>query len=275
MNRREFLRLAPAAAFQLAHDRLARGADDAAARTATARIMGLRLVTRRPLAEMRRFYHELLGLPILEDRPEALTVAPGASSITFAKASAEQGEPFYHFAFNIPENKILAAHDWQRERTPLDRLSHDLHDPAMPEDVVHFGHWNAHSIFFWDPAGNVVEYIARHDPRNAAEGGFGTRDILHASEIGFITDDVNETAGGMQRALGLGQYRSGDENFRALGDEHGLLLVIRTGRRWGYDQAAARPTTIFPTFAEIRGAEPGRFAVPGHPHEVAVREGRV
>jgi catechol-2,3-dioxygenase len=136
--------------------------------------------------------------------------------------------------------------------------------------VVHFRHWNAHSIFFWDPAGNLVEYIARHDLKNSAEGSFSTKDILYASEIGFISDSVTDTASGMKKALGLEQYRNGDDNFRPLGDEHGLLLVINRGRRWGYEQKAP-PTDIFPTIVEIRGAQAVSYSVPNHPYEIAVQ----
>jgi catechol-2,3-dioxygenase len=271
MNRRQFLQSASAAAILAAHGRLAWGFADAAAAKRDPRILGLRLRTGRPLADMRSFYHERLGLPLSDGPADSLTFGAGRTSITFVPAEPALGAPFYHFAFNIPENKIRSAHDWQRERTPLDRLSADLRDPAMPEDVVHFRHWNAHSVFFWDPAGNLVEYIARHDLRNAEPGAFTTRDLLYASEIAFITGDVGGTAKAMQRQLGLEQYRNGDDDFRALGDEHGLLLVIRTGRRWGYDKSAARPTAVFPTVAEIRGAKGGRVAVPEHPYEISVR----
>ena len=272
MNRRQFLQRASSAAVLLAaHGRLASAAEDAAAGSGNARILGLRLATHKPLTDLESFYCGKLGLPSVQKSKGAFTFSGGSTPVTFVPAAQDQGQPFYHFAFNIPENKIRGAHDWQRERTPLDRLSPDLRDPAMPEDVVHFRHWNAHSVFFWDPAGNLVEYIARHDLQNAQPGSFSQRDILHASEIGFITDDVPATAQGMQRELGLEPYRGGDENFRALGDEHGLLLVIRTGRRWGYDKAAARPTTVFPTVAEIRGAPATRYVVPGLPYEIAVR----
>ena len=43
---------------------------------------------------------------------------------------------------------------------------------GLPPDIVDYSHWNAHSIFFLDPGGNVVEYIARHDLKNGAPGAF-------------------------------------------------------------------------------------------------------
>lgn len=274
MNRRQFLQNTSALAFLVAHEQLTWKAASASRATAAnhdmARLLELRLVTAAPLAEMKKFYHEVLGLPLVEDDTQKFTFSGGQTVITFAQAKPEHGKPFYHMAFNIPENKILEAHDWQKSRTPLDRLNANLRDSEMPEDVVHFRHWNAHSIFFWDPAGNLIEYIARHDLKNKAEGSFSTKDILYASEIGFISEEVTSTALEMKKALGLEQYRGGDDNFRALGDEHGLLLVIIRGRRWGYEEKAP-PTDIFPTVAEIRSSPAGKFTVPNHPYEIFVK----
>lgn len=272
MNRRQFLKSASALALA-AHAGLALSSPKNATRIVTngaPRLLRLRLLTAKPLMEMKKFYHELLGLPILEERTDQFTFAGGQTAITFAQAQPEHGEPFYHVAFNIPENKIRGAHDWQKRRTPLDRLNANLRDPEMPEDMVHFRHWNAHSVFFWDPAGNLIEYIARHDLKNGAAGAFSANDILYASEIGFISENVTGTALEMQKALQLEQYRNGDDNFRALGDEHGLLLVIIRGRRWGYEEKAP-PTNIFPTVAEIRGAHASRYAAPNHPYTIVVK----
>ncbi len=272
MNRRQFLKSVSALTLA-AHKGLALGSSKNSMQIANnnaPRLLRLRLLTAAPLVKMKSFYHELLGLPLIDEKAEEFTLAGGQTSITFAPAQPEHGEPFYHVAFNIPENKIRGAHDWQKPRTPLDRLNANLRDPEMPEDVVHFRHWNAHSVFFWDPAGNLIEYIARHDLKNGAAGAFSIKDILYASEIGFISEDVTNTAVEMKKALGLEQYRGGDENFRALGDEHGLLLVIIRGRRWGYEEKAP-PTDIFPTVAEIRGATPTQFAVAGHPYEIFVK----
>ncbi len=272
MNRRQFFKSASALALA-AHGSLALSSPKNAARIANndvPRLLRLRLLTAAPLAKMKSFYHELLGLPLTEKKAGEFTFAGGQTAVTFAQAQPEYGEPFYHVAFNIPENKILDAHDWQKPRTPLDRINANLRDPDFPEDVVHFRHWNAHSIFFWDPAGNLIEYIARHDLKNGAAGAFSANDILYASEIAFISDDVANTALEMRKALDLEQYRGGDDRFRALGDEHGLLLVMIRGRRWGYEEKA-RPTGIFPTVAEIRGAKPAQFATAGYPYEIFVK----
>src|SRR5262249_54529847 len=120
------------------------------------RILTLTLLTSVPLTKMKAFYHQTLGLSVVDEKPDRLTFCAGETRLTFAKAGVDDGNPFYHFAFNIPENKVLAARTWQRERTPLLPIPPRLRDPAYPDDVVDYRHWNAHSIFFFDPASNVV-----------------------------------------------------------------------------------------------------------------------
>ncbi|MBK7871677.1 MAG: hypothetical protein IPJ74_13875 [Saprospiraceae bacterium] len=236
----------------------------------TARIKSLHLLTAAPLAEMKHFYHNLLELPILNEKPKELSVRAGETDITFLKIDASQ-QPFYHFAFNIPENKIIAARIWQKERSPLFATPSHMIDPDYPDDIRHFRNWNAHSVFFWDPAGNILEYIARHDLKNKASGDFSGKDILCASEIGFVVDDATNTAELVKTAFGLVQYRNGDENFRAIGDEMGLLLIFKRGRQIG-DQTGGKPkfcNEIFKTGVEIQGAPDKKLSIPGYPYQIS------
>ena len=214
---------------------------------------------------MRDFYHDLLGLAVLDAGADHLTLAGGATPITFVPAE-KSSAPFYHFAFNIPENKILAALVRQKEHTPIIPAPESLRDPDLPEEIVHYRHWNAHSVFFWDPAGNLVEYIARHDLRNAAPGPFTPDDMLYASEIAWIVDDVDTLAAEIAATFELEQYRGGGPSFRALGDEHGLLLAMRRGRELGFGQA--KPADVFPTWARVRGPRGAVHRPEGYPYEI-------
>src|SRR5690606_32649521 len=114
--------------------------------------------------------------------------------------------------------------------------------------------WNAHSVFFFDPAGNVVEYIARHDLANAAPGDFGVDDILYASEIAFVVDDVPGAAETLAEAAGAGLYRGSSDQFAAVGDELGLLLVMKRGRVISFDSPERKAVDVFPSRAAIRAA---------------------
>ena len=273
-NRREFLRgISTTALLAAAHPILAM--TQAAKRRPWAApngiplITGLRLVTSVSLSTMKDFYHGVLGLPVLAEGPTEITIAGGQTPITFANIALDSDAPFYHFAFNIPENKLLAAREWQAERTPLIPPYPRLRDSRYPKDVVHFQSWNSHSVFFWDPAGNLLEYIARHDLNNGAPGGFTSEDILYASEIAMVVDDVSATAARLRETFGLEQYRRGSEVFTAVGDESGLLLVMKRGRVLGFDEG--KGAGVYPTAATIRGKAAALYTVPEFPYEVSVR----
>ena len=114
------------------------------------------------LADQRRFYTGRLGLPVIAETADSVTLGAGATRLTFTAVAT--GDPFYHFAFNIPENTLGTAKE---------SLAH--RDPPIPlikkpdgGDEYHFESWNAHAVYFLDPAGNIVEFIARHNLGNAS-----------------------------------------------------------------------------------------------------------
>src|SRR5688572_23831954 len=148
-DRRHFLRQSSAAAMFLAAHSVSAATEPKAptppakADAAGPRIRRLDLLTAAPLAKMKEFYHTTLGLSVAEDKADRLSIAAGGTTITFRPAPADAGKPFYHFAFNIPENKARAAHDWQTKRTALLPIPKTLQDPTYPAGVVDYRHWNA------------------------------------------------------------------------------------------------------------------------------------
>lgn len=247
-SRRDFLRTTGtlAASILAAHEHLAHACVHTGSTPTDApsrRIAALRLQTATPIPEMKAFYADVLELPILRATDEHLAFRAGTTTITFERVdpASETRPPFYHFAFNIPEDKIVAAHDWQSARTPLFTTPAHMRDPKYPDDVRHFRSWNAHSVFFADPAGNVLEHIARHDlkddpephEQDVGDRSFTSRDILYASEIALVSDDVPQTSNDIMSTFDLAPYRPGSEQFQAIGDEHGLLLVFKRGRQLG------------------------------------------
>src|SRR5438105_3176896 len=113
-NRRSFLACAAAsAAWIMAHRGIASGnpgpvGPPSEQYEAGPRILSLELLTAASLAAMKAFYHGALGLHVLAEERERLTIGAGKTRLTFVPAGSADGKPFYHFAFNIPENKILA-----------------------------------------------------------------------------------------------------------------------------------------------------------------------
>jgi catechol 2,3-dioxygenase-like lactoylglutathione lyase family enzyme len=217
------------------------------------RIKSLKLLTTSALDVMKDFYHLKLGLEIVEFSAQSLTLLAGLTELTFVRTFAPL-RPFYHFAFNIPENKIEKAFQWQKKKCAL--VMPRPGDSRNPEkDIVHFTHWNAHSIFFLDPAGNLVEYIARHDLANAEDGEFSSKDILYASEIAFMVDEPIQIAQKIQKKFDLKVYKQPELNddFNPMGDAMGLLLVIKKGVIWTGHPNQPNKTDIFKTEVVIGG----------------------
>ena len=235
-----------------------------------ARILHLDLVTTASLEGLKKFYTSLIGLPVVSEQADRFMIRAGETTISFIKTNVKEA-PFYHFAFNIPENKILKAREWQLKRTALSGSPSQLIDPAYPKDIRHFQHWNAHSVFFWDPAGNLVEYIARHDLKNRTDGEFSSRDLLCASEIAFIVNDTETIADEIKSSFGLNQYRGGDENFRAIGDENGLLLVIKKGRVWESHTNISRIPNTSKTAVTIKAVKNQKWVPKNYPFEITVK----
>ncbi len=275
-SRRQFIVGASASALVAAHEGLAMTAlgvpPVSTNRPAPARIQSLRLQTSKPLSELKAFYRDVLELPVVNEAASEFTVGAGASRITFASAAAHVKNPFYHFAFNIPENKLRSALTWQRKRGPVMDTPPRLRDPAYPDQVRHFREWDAHSVFFLDPAGNVLEYIARHTLDNAAAGPFTSRDVLCVSEIAFVVDEVTKVASRIQMLCGLKQYGLGNTQFRAVGDENGLLLVFKRGRELGTGSGRRRKGGIFPTEVNIRGTHAIRHMFGVYPYQLIAQE---
>jgi hypothetical protein len=259
-SRRAFLgRAACAAALLAAHDSLlAQGGPPARSPLSGEHLIrGIRLLTAVPLAEMRAFYEGKLGFEVAGASDEEISFLAGATRLTFARATEAQGAPFYHVAFNIPRNKLLAAREWHLKRWPLIETPEHQRDTKYPNDVRHFPNWNAHSLFFWDPAFNILEFIARHDLANDSEGEFTSRDIHYASEIGLVVEEPGVWARRLHESFGLNEYPRGTANWWAMGDERGLLLCLPKGRVFGENTRTPKAFDVFPTEVEIEGGSRG------------------
>jgi len=233
---------------------------DAAHRLAPG-ILELHLET-HVLAGQKRFYAEALGLQLVggpgEESDGSFTIQAGATRFTFSQAAPGE-QPLYHFAFNIPENKLPEAMAWLARRTPVLRGDEG-------KEVSHFESWNAHAFYFRDPAGNIVELIARHTLPNARPGPFTEHDVLAASEIGLVVDDVPATVDELRESLGLTVYRPGSAQFAPVGDEHRLLILNHRDRGW-WEGTPSRP---YPVRARLAGGRAAAYRPEAYPYEIVV-----
>lgn len=274
MKRRDFIGWSSSAALLSLleiHPALAAGEVSKGDNAATApRIAELHLLTTASMPVLRRFYAQSLLQSIVHETGKELVVQAGQTRIHFYRVEPGVTPPFYHVAFNIPENKIVQALEWQKMHTEILATPDNMIDPRFPSQVRHFRNWNAHSIFFWDPAGNLLEYIARHDLMNPSTGKFSGSDVLCASEIAYIVDDVDQTAADIRSALNWHEYKDGSENFRAIGDEMGLLLIMKRGRVWMSNTGTPKTPSVFETRTIVRGGT-ATWAPAGYPYQVSVQ----
>ncbi len=177
------------------------------------------------LAIQDSFYGNLLGLPVVSRMVNKMVFQAGDSLLTFQQARSDW-DGFYHFAFNIPENQFREAKDWLSTRVAL------IQD-RQGKDTFQFVAWQADAMYFYDPAGNIVEFIARHQLDSRLSRPFDGQSLRSISEIGIPTNDVKPMVQRLCTRLSARVYDGADsDEFTAVGDAHGLLIVVKQGRQW-------------------------------------------
>jgi catechol-2,3-dioxygenase len=171
------------------------------------------------------FYKETLGLKLFNKSNDSISFIVGKSILTFIKS--ENIQPKYHFAFNIPNNKLEDAINWAESRIKL--IENEENNV-----IANFESWNANAIYFYDNNNNILEFIARHDLKNATDRPFDTSIIESISEIGIVTEKPLEIAENLIETNDLYYFSksSKSESFVALGDDNGLFIIVETNRKW-------------------------------------------
>lgn len=163
---------------------------------------------------LRSFYGDVLGLPLDGD-----AIRIGETLLRFGPGD---GEPFYHFALLVPGDRFDPALAWARARVEL------------LDDVFDFDNWNAHAVYFHDPAGTIVELIAHHGlEEDGRTGEFAAHELVGFSELGIVGDPPEllrrlETVG-----LELWDGEVERENRLGFVGERGRVLILSPpGRGW-------------------------------------------
>lgn len=209
------------------------------------------------LPAQRDFYANILELPVTLDSA-ILEVQAGRTILRFTQAPSEFIGA-YHLAFNIPKNQYQSAKQWIMSRISL------LRDRTGKEDFESTS-WESTSLYFSDTAGNVLEFIARHNLQNATAGEFNSSQILNVSEIGLPSEDVISLADELCTQLGLSVFKQEpNETFTPIGDDSGLLILPIQDRIWMPDSGV--PAKLLPV--KVRGYANGReWEVRGVPYEI-------
>lgn len=221
-------------------------------------ISKIQLVTHQ-LDQQLEFYTHVLELPIQTDLPGQFGIAVGESILSFT-LNTQAVVLSYHFAINIPGHQFYEAKRWLARRVKL------LQNPNG-EDEFYFDKWNAHACYFNDPAGNICELIARHNLPSQAKLQFTSTSLLNISEIGLVTDEVPPLVHMIQSVLDSPVYLGEvNEFFTPLGDEHGLLILVKKGRLWFPE--GKMPAQEAPLKVIVTDQEKGRFVLDGPPYRL-------
>ncbi|MBS7254207.1 VOC family protein [Flavobacterium branchiicola] len=191
------------------------------------------------IQKTKAFYQHVLGLFILEEDKNSIMIQAGTSILKFVEDP--QFNSIYHFAFNIPENQLEEAIEWCKNKVDL----------IVIEDqnvITNFENWNAHAVYFYDSNRNLLEFIARHDLNNEQVGEFNAESILNISEIGIVTQNPLELGNQLisEHDLSFFSKNNNSEAFAAIGDDEGLLILVRPNRNWYPTQipSESNPTQI-------------------------------
>lgn len=177
------------------------------------------------LQQTERFYSDVLELKISSRSSDTIEFLVGESTLRFRESLNTSSK--YHFAFNIPNNKLAESIEWISPKVEMILNSKDLM-------ITHFDNWNAESIYFYDNNKNILEFISRFDLDNSSKGSFNSDMILSISEMGVVAEKPLLKAEELHKKENLNYFKKGPkrEDFVALGDENGLIVISNPDRNW-------------------------------------------
>ncbi|RTY95358.1 VOC family protein [Flavobacterium sp. GT3R68] len=188
-------------------------------------ILEIHLLT-NSIIETDHFYSKILGFKSTMKSDDQIAFQIGTTRVYFL-LSVKIQNPIYHFAFDIPGNKLGEALDWVQEKAKIIEYEPDHY-------IVDFVNWNAKSFYFYDNNRNILECITRFDLKNTSENDFNSASFIKISEIGLVTADVLSFCDNLNSEYGLDFYEKQPKspNFSVVGNVNGLFIVSGKKRNW-------------------------------------------
>lgn len=181
---------------------------------------------------LQRFYGNLLGLNITDISADQFTVVVGDSSLIFIQ---DEAPAFYHFAINIPGNQFSIMKHWLKEKLTLSR--------ERGIDERYYADFDADSMYFGDPAGNIVELIGRR--KRDLFGDLTSKAFLNISEVGVVTPFMVQVGDDIQD-FGIPLYHGMEidpDNLNFLGKNDTFVVLSPPEKRWEFSE---RKSEVFP-----------------------------
>ena len=185
------------------------------------------------IEKMKKFYTEILEMPIVRAKESFFTVRAGNTHITFQHSSTDEA-PLYHFALRTN----LSFYEYMFMKLIEGNVS------ILPDSEGNLsGYWKGKQVYFNDPDGNIVEILEREIPLNEETHGW-----VDVCEIGFPSESVEDMSEFLSPINNVNPAES--DTFRFYGDELGTFVLVKENRNW---YPTDRPATIHPIVVEVEG----------------------
>lgn len=186
----------------------------------------------------KQFYLNKFQFPLISEDSDRFTMNVGKTTVTFIEASLNE-IPFYHFAFDIPSNQFEEAKKWAKEKVSLSKNQGD--------DEVYFEGIDAKSIYFEDPAGNIVEFICRLSDAKQSTAPFSASSLQKMSEMSIVVKDKLKSVSALH-AVSIferdhKEIAAEGLTFMGARKDASYLLFVNEGRTWFFSNKNAE---VFP-----------------------------
>lgn len=173
----------------------------------------------------KEFYTEKLDARIDTINETSISFLMGSTRLIFTLTEVQN--PYYHIAFDIPNNQLDEAFAWTSHRVSILPTSGN----SM---IADYPRWDARSFYFYDNNGNILEFICRYEVSGQSSKPFSGSSILYASEAGIAVESVAAFSDQLIEQYGLELFTKQPrlQNFAAVGTDTGLFIISTTNRNW-------------------------------------------
>lgn len=185
------------------------------------------------IKKMKKFYTEILEMPIIRAKESFFTVRAGNTHITFQQSSTD-GAHLYHFALRTN----LSFYEYMFKKMKDGNVN------FLPDSEGNLSrYWKGKQVYFNDPDGNIVEILEREILDDEVTPGW-----VDVCEIGIPSASVEDMSEFLTPINNVNPAES--DSFRFYGDELGTFVLVKEGRNW---YPTDRPATIHPIVVEVEG----------------------
>jgi len=185
--------------------------------------------------KMKEFYCNHLGFALITNTDHFVDIAVGESIITFEKIPSYVKKQ-YHFALNIPCNLFQQGKIWVKDRAEL------LFSEG--QDEVYYDRLKAHSCYFYDPEGNIIELISRQEVNQKQDAdSFSPEHVLNIGEMNLTSDAIDSVANSLKEygitPMNNNEIRSNALTFMGNYEDGANLLLGPSERIWYFSDKKA------------------------------------